>query len=87
LNALLFVVFAIEGDADANASVVLYCLSWLIVIVVICALVCLSLDDKTATTSWDEALEDGGELLGDLFECTFYRLIFALIKHLDQLFD
>jgi hypothetical protein len=52
-------MLAVERDANSNAGIVLYSLPWLIfVIFVRSALVCFSLNNKTATTSWDKALED-----------------------------
>jgi len=88
LDALLFIMLAVEGNANANASIVLYSLPWLIIVVVIgSTLVCLPLDDKPATASWDKAFENRGELFGDLLEGTLYGFIFSLIKYADQFFD
>jgi hypothetical protein len=80
-------MLAVEGHADANAGIVLHRLSRLVIVIIRSALVCLSLDDETAATSWDKALEDRSKFFGDLLEGTFYRLVFALIENVDQFFD
>ena len=36
---------------------------------------------------WDKFLEDGGEFLGDLLECSFNSLVLAEIKMLNELLN
>lgn len=46
-----------------------------------------SLNNESASASWDKLLEDLFEVAGDLFERSLDSFIFALIKYLHQLFD
>lgn len=80
LDSLLLVMLTVERDANADTSVVLYRLTWFI-IVVVGTLISFPLDHEAASTSGDETLKNGGKLLRDLFERALYRLIFTLIKN------
>jgi hypothetical protein len=55
LNSLLFVVLAIEGDADANTGVILHALAGLVIRIFFLsgALIGLPLNDQATTTSWN----------------------------------
>ena len=89
LDALLLVLFAIERDADAYASVVLHALALLVIGVILIAvsLVGFALDDKTPTTSWDETLEYRRKLFGNLLESALDGLIFSLVQDGHQFFN
>jgi hypothetical protein len=80
-------MLTVERNANSDAGIILYCLMRLVIIIVVRAAVSLSLDDKTATTCWNEALEDGREFLGHLLEGTLDGFIFALIEDADKLFN
>jgi hypothetical protein len=82
-------MFAVEGHADANASVVLYTLTGLIVGIFFLSntLVSLALNDQSTTSSWNQTLEDRSKLLGDLFKSPLDGLIFSLIQHLDKVLN
>jgi hypothetical protein len=82
-------MFAVEGHADTNASVVLHTLTGLIVRIFFLSntLISLALNDQPTTTSWNQTLEDRSKLLGDLFESSLDGLILSLIQDLDKVLD
>lgn len=81
LDALLFVVFAIEAHADPDSPVALDRIPFLIVTFQLLSalFVALALDDQLASTSRDELLEDIGKLSGYLPERAVNRFVLSQI--------
>jgi hypothetical protein len=89
LDTLLFIMFAVERNTNANPSIVLDRFTLLIIRVIIhgTSLISLSLDNETTTAGWDEALENGGEFLGNLLKCSLDGFIFTLVQDVDKFLD
>jgi len=88
LDLLLLVhSLGVERHADADAGVVLHTAALLLVVLLLAARIAPALDYEPAVAGGDQALEDGGELLGDLLESALDRLVLDPIEVRDQLLN
>ena len=82
LDALLLVEFlGVERDTDTDSDVVVNLAGGLLVVRLLGVVAGISpaLDDEATVGGWDKLLENGGELLRDLLECSLDSFVFAEI--------